>query len=616
MKKKKVVIDVERMKYSFTGLHNYCENLYVNLLEQNQEDFEFSFFTPTSVELLSHVNRIDCSLKDKFLLTKSKDFDLWHITYQNSKYVPINNVKIVFTIHDLNFLYTDKSESKKRKLLKKVQKTIDKSAYITVISNYVLSDVKKHLNIQNKPIQVIHNGVDLKKFPNFNTPKIRPKKKFLFTLGTVLYKKNFHVLPKLIEGLDYELVIGGIHPNAEYINFLNSEIKKYHVQDRVVLTGALSEEEKYWYIKNCTAFVFPSLSEGFGIPPIEAMLMGKPVFLSTHTSLPEIGGEVAYYFESFEKAQMQKVFIDGMKDFTINNKAESTIAWAKQFNWDKASREYIEVYRKTLNVLQKTKEQHTVSKEPITALIITYNEEENIENVLKNVHFVDEIVVVDSFSTDRTLEIIAKYPRVKVLQKKFNNFSEQRNFALKQAQNDWILFIDADEYLSAELISEIKLVVNKNNKYVAFSIIRDNYIGHKLIKHSGWQNDKVYRLFNKKEAHYNQKKLVHETLLFSGKSKLLKNHLTHHTFSSYKEYKRKLKLYSELKALELYKENFVPNWYHLKIKPLYRYFYHYIIRLGFLDGKNGKLIAKINAFGIRNRYKELKKLYEKYKIDK
>jgi glycosyltransferase involved in cell wall biosynthesis len=91
--------------------------------------------------------------------------------------------------------------------------------------------------------------------------------------------------------------------------------KKFGVEDRVKLIGPATEEEKYWYYKNCEAFLFPSYAEGFGLPVIEAMYHGKPVFISDKTSLPEVGGDAAYYFRNFEPEYMQEVFKEGMRDY-------------------------------------------------------------------------------------------------------------------------------------------------------------------------------------------------------------------------------------------------------------------------------------------------------------
>ncbi len=614
MKKKKIIVDIERMKYPFTGLHNYCENLYKNLLNSNSELFEFHFFSHSSVNLPEDINRMNRKLIEKFFLIKPKKYKLWHVTYQDSKFVPNTKIKIVYTIHDLNFLYTNKSEAKKKKMLQKIQATIKRADHITVISNFVLNDIKKNLNLYNKPVTVIHNGVTVAEYPNFDRPKYRPTKKYIFTLGTVLYKKQFHVLPQLVGGTEYELVIAGILPDKDYVKTIEAEIKKNNVNTQVTLTGPISDEEKYWYIKNCSAFVFPSISEGFGIPPIEAMVLGKPVFLSKHTSLPEIGDKHAYYFNSFDKKDMQKVFTEGMRDFVENNREAETIKWGKKFNWDKASRQYLEVYKQTLGI-----KSHTVNKKiqekisNITALVIAYNEEDNMESLLQNISFADEIIIVDSFSNDNTVEIIKKHPKAKLVQNKFKNFSEQRNFALAQTTNDWVLFIDADERISNNFINEISTLPLKNKDIIAYKSHRKNYINKKIINYSGWQNDTVFRFFNKKFVSYDEKKWVHETLLINGKNKLTDNSIIHYSYKNFNELKNRTIFYAKLKAKELFEKGEKPNAFKLYIKPIYTFIKHYFFGLGILDGNSGIQISYISSIGIHRRYLELKKLYNTIK---
>src|ERR1700751_128658 len=126
------------------------------------------------------------------------------------------------------------------------------------------------------------------------------------------------------------------------------EAAKFGVADRVKITGPISEEDKAWYYKNCAAFVFPSLAEGFGLPVIEAMHFGKPVFLSTLTSLPEIGGNAAFYFDSFDPEAMQQVFKNGMEQFYAENWEDKVKAHAMKFNWDETAKQYLALYEECL----------------------------------------------------------------------------------------------------------------------------------------------------------------------------------------------------------------------------------------------------------------------------
>lgn len=238
----------------------------------------------------------------------------------------------------------------------------------------------------------------------------------------------------------------------------------------------------------------------------------------------------------------------------------------------------------------------------LTVLIITLNEVNNVDNLMVDINFADEIIVVDSFSTDGTVEAFEKYKNVKIIQNKFEDFSSQRNFAISKASNSWVLFVDADERISAESQIEIRHSINNAHNIVAYGFFRRFICNSKELKFGGFQTDKVYRLFNKNYAAYDSAKLVHETLLINGNSELLKNKLTHYSYNSDEDYKRKLIKYGKLRAKELYANKTKPFFYHFYFKPIYRFFHLYIIRFGFLDGKQGAKMARLSAFGVKQRY--------------
>ena len=608
--KPNIIIDVERMRHPYTGLYYYCKNLAVNLDRYHGEKFNFHFFTYRQVKLPSFLRKNVRRKIDKVKLTRPKRYKIWHTTWQDTRYIPKNNIKFVYTIHDLNFLYTDKPESKKRKLLEQTRQRIERADAVTVISNFVKEDIEKNIDTKGKHIDVIYNGVELKEFPHFDNPRYRPQKKYLLTVGTVLLKKHFHVLPRLLPDNDYELIIAGITPDNDYVKKVEQEAKKIDVSERVKMIGPVSEEEKYWYIKNAEAFLFPSISEGFGLPPIEAMRLGKPVFLSTSTSLPEIGGDKAYYFENFEAAHMQEVLKQGLEDYYKNNRKQEIIKWSNQFTWKEAVSKYVEVYQRVLG-LPINGEPDSKNKIKVTAIIPTLNEEKNIAEAISNVQWADEILVIDSFSSDKTTEIASKMNAI-VLQRKFDNYSNQKNYAIEKAKNDWIFVLDADERISDDLLLEIQNKINGNIKEQAFWIPRTNYFLGKKVNYSGWQHDKVIRLFNRKFAEYNGK-YVHEEIKSKAKIGHLKSPLIHYTCTDYQQYKTKIDSYAELKAKELFQKNQKPNIFHHLLKPSYRFIYHYFVQLGFLDGKIGYKIASINYYGMKKRYQVLKQLFQKKK---
>jgi len=248
------------------------------------------------------------------------------------------------------------------------------------------------------------------------------------------------------------------------------------------------------------------------------------------------------------------------------------------------------------------------AEEKLSVLVITFNEIENVDGLIASINFADEIIVIDSFSIDGTADAFKKYKNVKLIQHEFKDFSSQRNFAISQATNNWVLFVDADERISKGLQIEIKKVVNKSHNTVAFGFYRKFIYNNKELKFGGFQSDKVYRLFHKDYAKYDETKLVHESLIMKGKSNLLKNRLSHYCYSSDEDYKTKLISYGRLRAKELYAKNVKPFFYHFYLKPAYRFFHLYIIRFGFLDGKQGIKMAKLSAFGVKQRYVELKKM--------
>ncbi|MDR6159798.1 glycosyltransferase involved in cell wall biosynthesis [Chryseobacterium sp. SLBN-27] len=175
----------------------------------------------------------------------------------------------------------------------------------------------------------------------------------------------------------------------------------------------------------------------------------------------------------------------------------------------------------------------------VSGLIITYNEEKNIQEVLECFDFCDEIILVDSFSTDKTVEIAKKFSKVKVIQNTFEDFTKQRNIALDAAKNDWVLFLDGDERITAalreEIIEELKKTVQKD----AYYFYRKFFFAGKPIHYSGTQTDKNFRLFRKSKARYISGKKVHETLHVNGTIGELKNKLLHFSVNDYESYKTK-----------------------------------------------------------------------------
>ncbi len=243
----------------------------------------------------------------------------------------------------------------------------------------------------------------------------------------------------------------------------------------------------------------------------------------------------------------------------------------------------------------------------ISALAITYNEETHIERYLKSLSFADEIIIVDSFSTDRTKEIATQFD-VTFVEREFDNFSNQRNYALSLAKHDWVLFFDIDEIISEELNTEIRQKIASNSNTVAYKVKRNFHFMGKRIKYSGFQNDSVVRVFKKSACKYNDQH-VHEILEVSGNVETLHHRSDHFSYKGIDDYNEKLTNYSRLQAEMLFEKNVRPNLFHFLARPWWRFFHQYVIKLGFMDGKEGFILAYLSGFAVFKRYIQLWTMY-------
>ncbi|MET3035163.1 glycosyltransferase family 2 protein [Chryseobacterium sp. NRRL B-14859] len=243
----------------------------------------------------------------------------------------------------------------------------------------------------------------------------------------------------------------------------------------------------------------------------------------------------------------------------------------------------------------------------ISGLIITHNEEKNIQEVLKCFDFCNEIIVVDSFSTDRTVDIAKEFPNVKIIQNKFEDFTKQRNLALDAASNDWVLFLDGDERITPELRKEIIDELNKPEQKDAYYFYRKFFFAQKPIHFSGTQSDKNFRLFRKSKARYMDGKKVHETLEVNGSIGILKNKLLHYSVSDYESYRKKMIHYGILKGKELAAKGKKFNVLVQYLKTAFKFFKAYIMRLGILDGKEGYQLSYLQSLSVFETYESLKK---------
>jgi glycosyltransferase involved in cell wall biosynthesis len=242
---------------------------------------------------------------------------------------------------------------------------------------------------------------------------------------------------------------------------------------------------------------------------------------------------------------------------------------------------------------------------PITAVIITHNEARNIQRCLASLKTVaDEIIVIDSFSTDDTVAICRQEGAI-VKQQAWLGFGPQKNVGIKQASHEYILSLDADEALDEELMASILAAKNQGLQGM-YEFTRLNFYYGKFLYHGFEYPDYKIRLFPKGKVRWNDE-LVHETLQLSPDvtQKRLKGHLLHYTYFTIQEHVAKANKYTDLGAELNYKKGKVASWFKILFGPLATFVQAYIFKRGFLDGGHGFIVAAFHAYGAFMKYTKL-----------
>lgn len=234
----------------------------------------------------------------------------------------------------------------------------------------------------------------------------------------------------------------------------------------------------------------------------------------------------------------------------------------------------------------------------LSVIIPTYNEEVYLKNALRSVSFADEIIVIDSLSTDKTVEIAETFG-CKVLSRQFDNFSNQKNHALQYATGEWVLFIDGDERITYKLKQEI-LDAMQSGKHAGYKLNFPHFFMNRFLYH---HSDNVTRLVLREKCRFDGS--VHEKLIVEGSIGKLKNPVLHFTYKGLMHYISKKDSYAWFQARQLLNKGKKATYFHLAFKPFYRFFSSYILRGGFRDGIPGLAVASINAYGVFSRYVKL-----------
>ena len=279
-------------------------------------------------------------------------FDLWHTLHQHNPFrPPLLARRCVATVADLNHLYGNDSgfAFKAKRRLDRIAATAD--SFFT-ISDFVRGDLQKAYGTA-KPVEVLHIGVRDFSLQAEQPPADAPEPGYFFHLSRMAPLKNVSTLLAMMKLLPGQrLVLAGARSGDSL-----------RVQDEALALGLrnvrflfdVSNAEKAWLFRHCRAFMFPSLAEGFGLPPVEALQFGKPVFLSNLTSLPEVGGSIAHYWPSFEPAAMAAVVDQALARWDSSADAERAVAWARRFSWDACADAHVRAYLRLLQPQAKAR---------------------------------------------------------------------------------------------------------------------------------------------------------------------------------------------------------------------------------------------------------------------
>lgn len=246
----------------------------------------------------------------------------------------------------------------------------------------------------------------------------------------------------------------------------------------------------------------------------------------------------------------------------------------------------------------------------ISLVVVTLNEEANIVRCLESVRFADEIIVVDSHSVDRTLELARRFTS-KVYETDFKGYGRLKREAVERATGDWVLSIDADETVSPELANEIVKVVNGRGDCSAYLMPRKSYFLGRWIAHGGWYPDYVLRLFRKGAGGFTDS-LVHEHVSVKGKVGKLKHLLVHYSDPDLKHYLWKLDRFTSLSAQSLYDRGRRTGLVDLVFRPPFMFLKMYLVKRGFLDGIQGLILSLLSSVHVLIKYV---KLWEKHRTE-
>ena len=389
---------------------------------------------------------------------------------------------------------------------------------------------------------------------------------------------------------------------------LEGEVKVLGVEDDVIFTGFRRDISRLTQAMD-VILLASEQREGLGICLIEGMAGGKPVIGTRIVGIPEVikEGLNGLLIEPGDYSAMaraiREILEDGKKAAGMGE-AGRKLYLEKFTAKDMMSRIesiYGEVCQEKGIRLEKT--------ERITAALIVKNEIKYIRQCLESLDWVDEIVVLDGYSTDGTLDIIREYD-VKLFQKRFEGFPKEREYLLTKASNDWVFMVDADMVIPKELRLEIERSLTEDiSRYSAFTFRFLNIYLGKYIRHCGWYDPNNPRLFNKRKGRYDTQMKYIDSFIPDGQIKVMKNHILHYGFETVQEHYLRVDRYAALNAEDLRTKGLeirIFNMpYYFIFKPLAVFIFKYFFKRGFLDGTTGLVLCLMAAVTYQLSYFKL-----------
>ena len=361
-----VLVDCGHIRNLAAGLGQVARQFAGALQNGNQQEFDFRFLThPRFHEFRQQVGAQYCaspsfSLAGAVMRVFNKEWQRYayhetnhavrHAIHRNCYQIPAGDrAPFVLTIHDMHLMH--EKPKRRKKSLMRLQELANRASTVGFISEYAKRAASEQINFGDAEQRVIYNGVDKpanpqqpKWFAQVEGNETRP---FLLSVAQLVSHKNYHIMPAVMRRLpELNLIIAG-RKKKNYVPQIEEAARKEGVADRIVMPGRVSDGEKAWLLEHCAGFVFPSLREGFGMPVVEALHFGKPVFCFNNTALPEVGGEHAFYWRDDSPQTMAELIQTTLAaEQNQSDKAKARTEWAARFSWRNNAAAHLDIYRR------------------------------------------------------------------------------------------------------------------------------------------------------------------------------------------------------------------------------------------------------------------------------